>query len=694
MSRTCSARASRRSRRLTALVVAAVAGVGLLAPAAPFTTAAGAAEAGGSAQASDALAFDLPATSELQASPRKAFAHWVPSLPVSLDNAPPASDYYATQYLRPGGEGGKHAAYGGYLRDRPLGRDPIPGPDWRLRDMENEVRQALASGLDGFSVTVYQLPGDPDSQQWENINLMMQAAANVDGGFKILLQPDMSSGVGGRDPGTLALYMSQLARYPSAYRLGDGRLVFSPFLAEAHDAAWWSEFLNIMREKYGAPVAFLPLFLNEQPYENSFAPISYGMSIWGGRSPAQNDPVSTSPWLPIGRVARVHALGQKWMQPISVQDERPRESLFDEAQNTVNLRNTWQIAMRSNADLVQLNTWSDYPEGSPMAPSASHGWSYLDINAYYLTWWKTGTAPPIKRDTIYLTHRKQPWEAHPSYPQTMLMSPRGGSSPARDTVEALTFLTQPGTVNVHVGGNSYTCEVPAGPGVCTVPLSAGDVSAAVLRGGTMTTEVGSPYPVTDNPYVQDLQYAAVSSGRTGTRATDPTPPAPPPTGNSLVRLTPEADTYANEGAPTSAFGWSSSLTSRGRIGATSYLRFALPSAPAGRSLIASSLQVRTNSLPESGSREPHLLRVSSNDWTESTLTWNSRPELGEAVGTIGSNTAPDTAYDIPVDLNVMRGKIGAALTLAITNDGNDDLWLWSSNHPDASFRPQLLLTYR
>src|SRR5947209_20051075 len=50
-------------------------------------------------------------------SPRKVFAHYMPGLPMSIDNEDGDKDYYATEYLTVGGENGKHAAYGGYLRD-------------------------------------------------------------------------------------------------------------------------------------------------------------------------------------------------------------------------------------------------------------------------------------------------------------------------------------------------------------------------------------------------------------------------------------------------------------------------------------------------------------------------------------------------------------------------------------------------
>jgi hypothetical protein len=261
-------------------------------------------------------------------------------------------------------------------------------------------------------------------------------------------------------------------------------------------------------------LAFLPLFVaSEQTYATSFAPISYGMSNWGSRNPLWNNPLTTTSTGPVGRADKIQALGKKWMQSVAVQDERPRSYIYDEAENTTNLRNTWQIAIKSGADHVQLTTWNDYVEGSQFAPSAKHGWSYLDINAYYLAWYKTGTAPKISRDAAYVTHRTQPYAAKPTFTH-QLMAWRGGS-PARDTVEALTFLTAPATVTVTVGTKVTTCSAPAGVATCVAPLAAGTVKVAVTRSGASVAAVTSPNKVTTTPYVQDLQYVAASSLREG-----------------------------------------------------------------------------------------------------------------------------------------------------------------------------------
>jgi hypothetical protein len=472
-----------------------------------------------------AVAFDMPSTSALRASSKQVFAHWVPTNPISYDNRPAAEDYYTVHYLNPSGEGGKHRTYGGFLRDRPLPREAIAGSDWQLRDMETEVQQAVAAGIDGFTAVLYNLPGDPDPRPWQNVDRMLAAASNVDPGFKILLQPDMTGGLYHKDARSLAAYLAALGASPAAYRLDDGRLVLQPFTAELKSVDYWRDVLNIMQTTYRTPVAFFPLFQDERVWRDAFAPISYGMANWGSRNPAHNDPAPTHRDSPMGRVAAVHAVGKKWMQPVSLQDSRPREGIFDEAENTTNLRNTWKIAIDSGSEFVQLNTWSDFPENSQMAPSVKNGWSVLDLNAYYIAWFKTGAPPRITRDTVFLTHRLHPYAAKPAYPQSLLMQPRPWSSAPRDTVEALTLLSAPATVQVNVGGRTHSCSAPAGVGVCTVPLAAGTVQADVTRDGTWLASVTSPHKVTNTPYVQDLQYVTASSGREGTRAVTPGAPA-------------------------------------------------------------------------------------------------------------------------------------------------------------------------
>ena len=465
------------------------------------------------ASATPWLPFDkgsLPTNTKL------VFAHYLPSLTISMDNKPPASDYWQVNYMNPSGEGGAHVAYGGFTRDRPLGRAPL-GSNWRLLDMQTEVQQAMSAGIDGFAVDL--LTTNTSAQIYQSVVTLLQAAHNVSPTFKIMLQIDTSA-LSGSSAASLAAMTKALGAYPAAFRDSQGHLVVSPFYAEVHSASWWSSYLSIMSSTYGESVAFFPVLLDDLNYRASFAPISVGLGSWGSRTASWNPPTVTYPTGPLGRISTVHSMGKLWMQAVAVQDSRPNQRTYFEPENTLTMRETWQIARNGGADWVLLPTWNDYTENSEIAPSLHHGYTYLDLMSYYISWFKTGVQPSIVRDAVYVTHRNEPTSAKPSFPQSMLMTPSAGTTPTNN-VESLNFLTAPATVSVSVGGVITTCNAPAGVSTCIAPLRAGAVKVAVVRSGGLVAAVDSPWTVTNTPYVQDFQYVGVSSlrGAGGTTVT-------------------------------------------------------------------------------------------------------------------------------------------------------------------------------
>ncbi|MEP7020374.1 MAG: endo-1,3-alpha-glucanase family glycosylhydrolase [Pseudonocardiales bacterium] len=440
------------------------------------------------------LPFDMPNTDR---SAKMVFAHYFTPYPISLDNEPGVSDYYATEYLDPAGEGGRNADSGGLLRDRPLLRAPLGG-DWQLTDAETEVREAVSAGIDGFTLDLLSTGG----RHWDRDLRMMDAAANVDSSFRIMPMPDMYS-MQSVDSATLASMLATLAAKSSAYKLSDGRLVVSPFKAEARSADWWTTTFNLLKSKYGISVAFVPTFVDFGRAAD-YRAISYGYSVWGGGSPSS---VSASN----GDTA--HSQGMKWMQPVRVQDERPNQNIYDEAKNLATLRASWDAALNTDADWVQLTTWNDYSEGTSFAPSVQHGWTFLDVSSYYVNRFKSGAYPAVVRDAVYVTHRTQMYDAQPTYPQTSLMVLRSGSSPAVNEVEVTSFLVDSSTVTARVGATTFTWTAPSGMSTHVVPLTYGTVSVSASRGGRVMQATTSPYLVTAEPWVQDLQYHGVSSRR-------------------------------------------------------------------------------------------------------------------------------------------------------------------------------------
>ena len=178
--------------------------------------------------------FLMPSTAAMRASGKPVFAHYFVPFPVSLDNVDPSSDYYAVNYLQPSGENGKFAACGYFIRERPWTRPPRSEVNWTDLDLQDEVTRAISAGIDGFTCDILVSSGE----NWTRVLALMDAAAAVDPGFKIVIMPDMSAEFSA-SPQNLVPAVLQLAAKGAAYRLDDGRLVLAPFDAELQSVSWW-----------------------------------------------------------------------------------------------------------------------------------------------------------------------------------------------------------------------------------------------------------------------------------------------------------------------------------------------------------------------------------------------------------------------------------------------------------------------
>jgi hypothetical protein len=423
--------------------------------------------------AANPLPFDMPSRATLAASPKKAVAHYFPQFPISIDNADPSNDYYARNWLTAGGEGGAHVAYGGYLRDRPLTRAPITG-DWQLADATTEAKWARDAGLDGFLVDT--LGWTTTSGNYQRGRKIFDGAKNLgDSTFKVAYMVDTDI-VSGTDYATAAARIAD-AYNSGAYMMVNGKLVVSAYRPEGNSTpSFWQNIDTTLKNTYKLPgMVFIPCYSSNWNAHTTFDAITYAMGVWTiGNAPGAN----SSYWK-----TSANSVGKPFMQPIAFGDSRPRSGIFDEQQGLLTLRDQWLTAIANNVDWVQYRTWSDFSEGAQMIPSRNHGYSYLDVSAYYLAKWKTGTYPTIKRDALYVSHRISTWDNHNTQvSQTKWQTPRSASTqPGQNIVDVMSFLTAPGNVTVKVGSNTYTYAAPAGVFNKSFPLANGTVSATLSR---------------------------------------------------------------------------------------------------------------------------------------------------------------------------------------------------------------------
>ncbi len=160
-----------------------------------------------------------------------------------------------------------------------------------------------------------------------------------------------------------------------------------------------------------------------------------------------------------------------------------------------------------------------------------------------------------------------------------------------------------------------------------------------------------------------------------------------------VTITPAADTYGNQGASSTNYGASSSVASVGGTASVAYLRFLLPTTPAGSVLQSASLRLKTTNIASAGSLGKHLVREGNNTWTESALTWANRPAVtGSTLAEFGISDI-NLQVSIPLDVPGMTQLTGRTVTLTISSASTDSLWFWSSNYSAVAARPALILTY-
>ncbi|WNI33690.1 hypothetical protein [Streptomyces sp. ITFR-6] len=104
-------------------------------------------------------------------------------------------------------------------------------------------------------------------------------------------------------------------------------------------------------------------------------------------------------------------------------------------------------------------------------------------------------------------------------------------------------------------------------------------------------------------------------------------------------------------------------------------------------LAVSSVAANTSPDPTAGSADSHRLVPVTGAWTESAVTYNSRPS--PVPGTVSGATAVSTSNSVELD----APALGSAYSSTLTSDGADSLRVWSGDVATAAHRPQLVLTF-
>ncbi|MFZ3500477.1 DUF7594 domain-containing protein [Streptomyces sp. 5.8] len=164
--------------------------------------------------------------------------------------------------------------------------------------------------------------------------------------------------------------------------------------------------------------------------------------------------------------------------------------------------------------------------------------------------------------------------------------------------------------------------------------------------------------------------------------------------DTVSKVTATEDTYINQGAPSTAYGASTSLAVRGTSAYETYLRFDIPAAPAGTVLKSASLQIKTTTATSAGTTDTVSVVPVTGTWSGAGTTFNSKPTLGSTpLGSFAGVPDGSAVQSTSLDTTALSAVLGSSYSLALTSTGTNPLWLWSSESTAVDAKPQLTLTF-
>jgi hypothetical protein len=266
-----------------------------------------------------------------------------------------------------------------------------------------------------------------------------------------------------------------------------------------------------------------------------------------------------------------------------------------------------------------------------------------------------------------------------------------------------TAPTAPGTPTATVDGDGVAVTWAAATdavGVTAYHVYRGAAAGFGLAEGELRGTVdGSTRAFVDRPVSPGTYHYRVVAVDAAGNASLPSASAqvvvPGAGGEEAVTILPTADTWVNAASPTATAGSSWVLRGKGGSGAQeSYLRFQLPAAPTGKTLVGARLQLTMSSNAWAGSSAGYDIRhVTSTTWSESTTNWNTRPALSSTtLGVVPAGTVPGQVVQVPLDAAFLAPRLGALVSMALTGSSSDNVELHSRNAPASG--PVLVLDFR
>ncbi|KAJ7672734.1 glycoside hydrolase [Mycena rosella] len=415
-----------------------------------------------------------------------------------------------------------------------------------LQDWVDDINLASASGLDGFALNV-----GPDDFQTTQTNNAFQAANQVGPNFKLFFSLDMSvlPCATVDDGAALRTRVTNFATNPNYLQM-NGKAFVSTFAGESctfgQDSVadgWRSQFAQ--HPDLQGKIHFVPSFFIDPAQFTNFNGVMDGdfnfNSGWPITVTEDSVPglgVDLTPTAPAGanglnkfvgstdtdnqHIQSLATLGTgltymaavaPWFFTHFSPESFNKNFIFLADQHLYPARWESLIAARDEIDLVEVVTWNDYGESHYIGPikgalpPGSEVWvngfphqAWLDMTKFFATQFKTGQAPTIDKDQIFMWARPHPTNAQ----APDATGPPTNFQLTQDAVWAVVMATAAGSVTLSTTAtDSQTFDVTPGVNKLSIPIAPGGTLHGVLsRDGATVVELapaGTDFTFNGNP---------------------------------------------------------------------------------------------------------------------------------------------------------------------------------------------------
>ncbi len=385
---------------------------------------------------------------------------------------------------------------------------------------ELEIRRAMRGGIDGFAIDAW-AGGDGAKKV---LGHLIRAAERMKVPFYLTICLDPSCHPRGKVPGDMREQITDTVRYlvkehgksPNLARRNGKILIFGYGSCGLYNPAEvrnlpegpekWKRCSDAYRElekAVGVPLYIHYCFDREGLRNRRNPEMLAACARWAGENFDAVGAFTGSDWPEFRKLIADNVKRGKaeWCEPVIFQYNNKGGGLVSYKGLDL-LRDRWRSARENQSTLIQFTTWNDYGEDTVLAPGYSTNYTILNVNCYFIDWWKLGRKPEVREEAIHLIFRRNTNESE-SYPFQQRRRVDG-------VLEVLTLLREPGTVHVERYGEF---QAPAGMFYKQFPLQEGKVSAELRRGNgkEAVLKVTAPEQVSAKPFREDCSMVCFSS---------------------------------------------------------------------------------------------------------------------------------------------------------------------------------------